>query len=293
MFSLIDMVIINSVFWPKIPSLKARQEHKNRQVSKKKALFHSSEKLKGSMAIEGSLVLPLFLFFIMTILFSLEMVRFQSNIQEALHQAGNENAFTGYLKKYEGEEENSSVSRIREYMNEQIYPYLCVCGGKDSIKVENLSTVAENGLVHIKASYQMKPFISWLSIGERYFEDEIYTHAWTGFCGRELSDGEMAEQIYVYITETGNRYHLARECTYLRIQVRSVDYHMLSFMRNESGEKYYACERCHPGKNGMVFISSDGNRFHGSADCPSLHRTVHLILLEEAIGYSPCSKCAK
>ena len=104
------------------------------------------------MAIEGSLVLPLFLFFIMTILFSLEMVRFQSNIQEALHQAGNENAFTGYLKKYEGEEENSSVSRIREYMNEQIYPYLCVCGGKDGIKVENLSTVAENGLVHIKAS---------------------------------------------------------------------------------------------------------------------------------------------
>lgn len=293
MFSLIDTVIVKLVFWSKVPSLKARQEHKNRQVSKKRALFHSSGKLNGSMVIEGSMVLPLFLLFIMTILLSLEMVRFQANVQEALYQAGNENAFTGYLKKYEGEEGSNPVSRITEYLDEQIYPYLCVYGGKNGVKVKNLSTVEENGLVHIKTSYQMKSFISWLPIGESCFEDEIYTHAWTGFCGRELSDGEAAEQIYVYVTETGSRYHLERECTYLRVQVRSVDYNMLSSMRNESGEKYYACERCHPGKSGMVFISSDGNRFHGNADCPSLHRTVHLVLLEEAIGYSPCSKCAK
>lgn len=293
MLSLIDVVTVNTNSLVKVPSLKLWLKHRNRQVSRKRVLFHSSGRLKGSMAIEGSLVLPLFLFFMMTILLSLEMVRFQSNVQEALYQAGNESAFTGYFKKNVGEQITDPESRIREYIEEQVYPYLCVAGKKEGIKIENLSTIEENGKIHIKVSYQMKPFVSWLPMGDLCFEDEIYSHAWTGYSGRELSHGKSGEYTYVFVTETGSRYHLSRECNYLRVQVRSVDYHILPTIRNEAGEKYYACERCHPGKEGTVFLSTDGNRYHGSADCASLRRTVRLILLEDAIGYSPCSKCAR
>lgn len=293
MLSLIGVVTVNANSLAKIPSLKSWSKHRNRQVSRKRVLFHSSGRLKGSMAVEGSLVLPIFLFYMMTILLSLEMVRFQSNVQEALYQAGNESAFTGYLKKNAGEQTTDPESRIRECIEEQVYPYLCVAGGKEGIKIENLSTIEENGKVHIKVSYQMKPFVSWLLMGDLCFEDEIYSHAWTGYSGRDLFSVKSAEHTYVYVTETGSRYHLSRECTYLRVQVRSVDYHTLSTIRNGAGERYYACERCHPGKEGTVFLSPDGNRYHGSADCASLRRTVHLILLEDAIGYSPCSKCAR
>ena len=54
------------------------------------------------MALEGSLVLPIFLFFMMTVFLGLEAVRFQSNVLEALHQAGNAAAFEGDSEGYIG-----------------------------------------------------------------------------------------------------------------------------------------------------------------------------------------------
>lgn len=85
----------------KVPSLKV---FKYINVSfYKGAFFLSSVKAKAGMALEGSMVFPVFLFFIMTILLSLEAVRFQSQVQEALHQTGNKNAFLEYQVKYLGE----------------------------------------------------------------------------------------------------------------------------------------------------------------------------------------------
>ena len=74
------------------------------------------------------------------------------------------------------------------------------------LKVQDLSTVKENGVVHVEVCYQMKPFIEWLPIGTMYFEDEFYGHAWTGFSENELADSHYADQIFVYVTETGTMY---------------------------------------------------------------------------------------
>lgn len=261
-------------------------------ISKKRVFFLSFVKFKGSLALEGSLVLPLFLFFMITVLLGLEMVRFQSNVGEALHQVGNECAFAGYQVKYEDRQELNTDNELKAYMKEQIYPYLCVKGGETGLKVQDLSTVKENGVVHVEVCYQMKPFIEWLPIGTMYFEDEFYGHAWTGFSENELADSHYADQIFVYVTETGSRYHLSEQCTYLRVQVKAIDFNNLSSIRNSSGGKYYSCERCNPGKGGIVFVSAEGNRYHGSSSCSALRRTVYYIPLHEAAGYSPCSKCA-
>ena len=292
MLSLQDVVTVKMIGLVKIPSLKKWRNNWKSSISKKRALFLFAVKLRGSMALEGSMVLPIFLFFMMTILLSLEIVRLQSNVQEALYQSGNEIAFLGYQRKYEGAKEEDPEKRIKEYMEEQIYPYLCVAGGKEGLEIENYTTIENNGIVHLEVSYQIKPFIAWLPVGELCFKDKYYGHAWTGFSGKEQLSDDITKQIYVYVTKTGNRYHLSGECTYLRIPVQSVDCSMLSSIRNKSGGKYYACERCHPGNNGMVFISPEGNRYHGNADCSALKRTVYVIPLDKAAGYSPCSKCA-
>ena len=110
----------------KIPSLRLR----------KRVLFLPFGKAKGSMALEGSLALPLFLFFMMTVLLGLEAVRFQSNVLEALHQSGNKAAFEGYLTKYAGKERAGAKGQIREYLDGQAYPYLCVAGGAEGVQVE-------------------------------------------------------------------------------------------------------------------------------------------------------------
>ncbi len=272
----------------KVPSL--RKLKIDIVLSNKRAFFLSSGKMKGSMAVEGSLVLPIFLFFIMTVLLSLEVVRVQSNIQEALHQAGNRMAFEEYQVKYTGGERGDGEGYVKEYLNNQLYPYLCIKGGESGILLQDLSTGKENGQVELQAEYQIKSFISWLPLGDIKFRDRFFGHSWTGYCGNELLT-DREQEIYVYITKTGSKYHMSHTCTYLRVQIQMKNYEQISSLRNQSGGKYYPCQKCKPVKRGNVYVTADGKSYHSLANCSSLKRTIYMIPLSEAGTYSPCSKC--
>lgn len=243
------------------------------------------------MALEGSLVLPIFLFFMMTVLLSLEVVRFQSEVQEAIYQVGNRSAILEHQVKYSGAVRENVEGQIKEYLGSQLYPYLCVKGGESGVLLKDLSTPVDGGIAY-QVNYQIKPFVSWLPIGDITISDRFFGHAWTGYSGIETWENDIQKEIYVYITNTGSKYHLSPDCTYLHMHVQAVDYEQLTTLRNETGGKYYACLRCKPYGGGTVYITSDGSSFHGRADCSSLKRTVYMIPISEAAGYSPCSKCA-
>lgn len=272
-----------------IPSLITFKKTIN--VSKKRVFFLSSIRLKGSMALEGSMVLPIFLFFMMTVLLCLEAVRIQSNMQEALHQAGNESAFMQTRMENHRVSEEEVTERILTYIEKQKFPYLCVAGEKEGVVVQDFSTVNNNGLIYLKSHYQLKPFIRWIPIGDIIFEDEYYSHAWVGFQGNEDIGQTAKEDVCVYITKTGSRYHMSYECTYLQVPIRAVSGEQIGGIRNASGGKYYPCERCRPQNGDILFISEDGSRYHGRSDCAALKRTVYIISLSKAQGYAPCSKC--
>ena len=273
-----------------IPSLSALTEPEKESAGR--ALFFSSASLKGSMALEGSMVLPIFLFFIMTVLLSIETVRLQSNIQHALHQAGNFYASAAYQIKYEGAPRQDATKHIAAYMRGQPFSYLCVSGGEGGINIQDLSSADTNGIVHLKVDYGIKPFLFWLPIGDIHFEDEYFGHGWTGYFGNENADRNVEEDVCVYITKTGTKYHKSYDCTYLRISIRAIESRQVAEIRNASGGKYYACERCGPKGEGTVYVTSDGIKFHGRSDCSSLKRTVYMVSLSKAAqGYAPCVKC--
>lgn len=266
--------------------------HKIKKAAfKKRAFFSSSINSKGSMALEGSLVLPIFLFFMMTVLLSLEAVRFSSDVQEAVYQAGNKYALAGYQMKYGNEVPPGIHGQIKEYLDCQLYPYLCVAEGEKGVRIQDLSSVMEDGRIEFTAEYRLKPFIGWLPIGTITIRDRFFSHAWTGYTGTKMQ-GAGQQETYVYVTRTGTKYHLSYDCSYLKVQVQAVKYEEIPSMRNPTGEKYHACLRCKPGKDSVVYITTDGNRYHGSADCSALKRVVYMISLQEAEGYGACSKCA-
>ena len=111
----------------KIPSLKEAKNNINTFC--KRVLFLSSKKPGAGMALEGSLALPIFLFFMMTVLLGLEAVRFQSNVQEALHQAGNRRACSEYQVRYLDGERADAFGPLYEYLGSQFYSYVLVAGG--------------------------------------------------------------------------------------------------------------------------------------------------------------------
>lgn len=236
-------------------------------------------------------MLPIFLFFMMTLLLGLEVVRFQSQVQEALYQAGNRRAFLEHQIKYADGTREDAENQIKDYLASQLHPYLCVQGGEKGVSLQDLSTPAEGKIVY-QVSYRLKSFVSWIPIGNITINDRFFSHAWTGYVGTEEWEKNRQQDTYVYVTDTGSKYHLSHDCTYLHVYVQAVNYEQVSSLRNEAGGKFYACLRCRPSKGGTVYITSDGSCFHGQAECSSLKRTVYMIPLSEAGEYSPCSKCA-
>ena len=116
---------------------------------------------------------------------------------------------------------------------------------------------------------------------------------WTGR-NREASSGEDTEtEEMVYLSERATVYHTSSSCTHLALAVRSVSGRRAASMRNRSGSRYHACEKCVGSgtANRIVYLTGDGDRFHNSATCSSLTRSVRLVRKSEAEGLHICSRC--
>ena len=253
-------------------------------------------KLKGSMAVEGSLVLPIFLFYMVTILYSLEMVRFQSDVFEAMHQAIGKAGILAYMGSGSGDQETtipeiSVNTEVQRYLEEQSHPYLCVKGGMSGVSGREIRNYLGAGNIGIKVSYQMKPLIGWLSIGKLYVEDHCLVHGFVGYLGDGSGEALPEKEIYVYITPTGTKYHMSENCTYLQVQIQAVQAAELATLRNASGEIYRACETCRPQESGLLYLTQWGNRYHGRSDCSALKRTIYIVPISQVGVRGACKKC--
>jgi len=120
----------------------------------------------------------------------------------------------------------------------------------------------------------------------------VCRRAWTGRVLTEDEsdqDGEDGET-YVYVCVNGTVYHVSEDCSYLHITVKSVAYSRVSSLRNKSGEKYKACERCGEICGKTVYVTEGGNRFHSDPECGGLKRT-YSVYLKREVDLPACSKC--
>lgn len=248
--------------------------------SKKKVSSLFSFYQKGGMTVEGCLVLPLFLFFMVTLLYTLEIVRFQGSAWEAVHQAGSKSCFFAC---------EVVSSDVKNYLDKEILPYLCVEQGRDGI--DTAERKKENGEIEVTISYKIRPFFFLFPIGDIGVSDCFYGHDFGGYKGGAFEKQSEEAEAYVYVTETGSKYHFSADCTYLKVIIQAIRGEEILNKRNASGEKYYACERCKPKSKGLVYLTEWGNRYHASADCSALKRKVFVIPISLSGGRTPCSKC--
>lgn len=120
--------------------------------------------------------------------------------------------------------------------------------------------------------------------------------AWTGRNGSGTSaegdnSAEQETQETAYVTTTGTVYHKDLNCTHIKLSVQSISREQLGECRNASGGKYHACERCKSGSGGTVYITTYGDKYHGSLECSGLKRDVKEISMDELKGWKACSKC--
>ncbi|MCD8077690.1 MAG: hypothetical protein LUE63_04835 [Lachnospiraceae bacterium] len=115
---------------------------------------------------------------------------------------------------------------------------------------------------------------------------------WTGQTGTGAENGDADGEI-VYVTDSGTVYHRSLDCYHLKLTVYTSTLSQVESQRNDSGAKYYPCERCAVSVSGssLVYITKEGNRYHMTSECAGLKRSVRAVPLSEVEGLRACQNC--
>ena len=147
----------------------------------------------------------------------------------------------------------------------------------------------EDECIDLICPYKAEPFVSVVGFSDFVMFSRMRTRAWTGYDAEAVKVNE--EEEIVYITEYGEVYHLTKSCSFLRLSIRAVDIELVESLRNADGSCFYACEECGGKCTNIVFVTSYGNRYHGTLQCKGLKRTIQEIPLSEVGGRTACKKC--
>lgn len=262
--------------------------HHSKQLSHSKCERTSSFTSKGSLTMEAALAAPIFFFGIICLVYLMEMIAIQTTMKAALQDVGRNMAQEAYLNRmiFPTEMEQELIKVIgEERLNRSI-----VAGGSSGIDCGNSRTFLGTTIMELSVRYRLQIPVLMFHIPLIEREEQIRVKGWSGYEGGGFWN--QGEDI-VYVTETGVVYHKNPDCTYLELSIQSVRKEELEHMRNESGGKYYPCERCGNKKSQNVYITSTGNRYHSSVSCSGLKRSVYAVLLSEVYGRGGCSRCVK
>lgn len=284
-------------------------------------------KLKGSLTVEAALVLPIFVFAIISIIYFIKIVYIQESIQYAITETANEIATYAYIldngeiidaqqdiHNAIGKESLNSIAAVGlGYLNNAIgigivnnmmdkhiskedYQHWHIVGGKSGMDYSKSSFMLENEDIEIIVSYKLKiPLpVPVSNIEEIPMLQRVVVRTWTGngnFNSRITGNKETKGQV-VYITRTGKRYHTNEYCTYLKIKTKKVLYKAIKNTKSP-------CKICAKGvkmnDHDSVLISTYGYSYHIDEHCWEIEKETVQMDIREAIqkGYTICSKCNK
>lgn len=250
----------------------------------------ASEKkcIKGSITVEASIAVPVFFLAVVTVLYLLEMMAVHTAVRNGLQYAGKKAATESCMTQV------LLPSKIEQDVTEAIgtgrLNRSIIEGGSGGIHCHKSRMSVRTGIGQLTAEYQVRIPVPMFGIAPVKCSETMKIKTWSGYEKEGLTDkGEET----VYITETGTVYHKNLKCPYLDLSVRMVSGSTVTGLRNESGGKYYPCERCGKKNSAGVFITGYGDRYHSERNCSGLKRTVQAVPLSEAAGKGACSKCGQ
>lgn len=281
--------LLSKILISKIPA--------NIKHSQRVSLFTSLKKIKGSLTVEAAVVLPIFLFAMISLLYFCEIMRYSNVVEASLHQAAKNMSVKAYITKgnidlgYVGGA-IGGVGLSQTYVASYVSKELRQSGFKAEKTSYLRSSIMNNDIIDLIAVSEVKPLFDICSIGSFRMLDRARVHAFTGYDNTRNEGLETTEEI-VYITESGSVYHSSRNCSHLKVTVKNVSERDLSSKRNKSGGKYYPCEYCYSQASSGYYITDYGDAYHTKANCQGLKRNIIAIPISKASGKSPCKTCKR
>ena len=153
----------------------------------------------GSMTLEAALAVPLFVFFVMNLLFIFEAVRLQSGLQAALQQAGEQVCEAAYYTRF----------APGSYLGDSFWKHSCVVGGKAGLSFAQSKIMTVGDRVEIIVNCRIRPFVRVVAFPDFAMQARYCGHAWVGWTpGSGMAGGSGGgNKEEVYVTTYGEVYH--------------------------------------------------------------------------------------
>ena len=247
---------------------------------------HTGE--KGSLTIEAAFAIPLFLFAALCLIWLIEIhsirISIQNAAQNAAKSAAEDTAVIPVLNTWK------LKSDILSLIGEERISRSILKEGADTISCHGSYVSPDTGEMNIKVTYSVQTPLPIFGNPSAELVESFKISAWTGY--KDSRAGEESD--IVYVTDKGQVYHEDYHCSYLHLSIHAVSSDELPNLRNESGGRYYSCEKCGLGSvMGNMYITDTGNRYHNSLQCSGLKRTIHAVKRSEIMGMGGCSRCSR
>ena len=250
--------------------------------------------IPASATVEGALIIPVILYAVAAVMFLLQLISIRMHVNDALYNALRKfNTYSYTSQVMTGEICKSTFFAI--FVDEIGSDYAkkhYIAGGNAGWNFYNSRIADDDSTVGISLVYTIKnPFNIFGGRGITVREERI-TDIWLGEDKDGFSSQSDEKSEYVYITQYGEVYHTDLACTYLRRDIKTENLSGISELRNNSGAKYYRCTQCN-GESLVVYYTDYGDKYHMSADCYTLQRTILRVKKDKVQSMECCIKCSQ
>ncbi len=238
---------------------------------------------KGSASLEATLIVPLFVFMVMTVY---HMGR-SKMCQEVLYEASVETV--EYVSEYVYVANENIVlygvianSMFDKYIDRPELLEKYVEGGKSGVYL-SVKGHDEDDYIEITVNYTIRLGIPIFGLDVQHKSYVIRQKAYVGYTTPGEEENRQTVE-YVYITDNKEVYHITRECTHLKLSIIPAS---ISLAKKGG---YTPCEFCYVGGD-SVYVTEWGNRYHSIKNCSGLKRTVYRVEKNDIPDIPPCSRC--
>lgn len=239
---------------------------------------------KGSLTVEAACTFPLFLLVMILMMSLINAAEISTGMLEGLHEAGKQMA----VYAYEGKADSRNILTIA-YARQQVRKRLS--DKQLPLWVGGAGFREGDQIIDLRADCRLPLLSNIIPLQPIYLQQQVSVRAWCGRAKEGEKDGNEGSGEYVYVTVNGRVFHENRDCTHIRLSIRTVDRAAVAALRNQDGGKYKPCESCKGGSGGAVYITDSGDRYHSTVGCSRLERTVLRVPAEQVADWPPCKRC--
>lgn len=242
---------------------------------------------RASYTVEAAVVIPLLAGYLVMLLSFFRIIQVQCAVDEALMYAGRKTAVESCIVDSQEALLLSAEGYLLYALKENPLVEKQLVHGLVGIQLWESKFDGET--IILKAKYVVELPIHFFGIRQVELSSQNQFRKWNTRKTQERDGG------IVYVTPTGEVYHVDSGCRSLNLSVRDIGISEVAKLRGANGQRYNRCTRCNwtSDKKERVYYTDYGTLYHRSVSCSALKRTIVRISIEEIGERRPCKWCSR